>query len=139
MSRPAVHLAIPVDDLEDARSFYGGVLGLEAGRSSDHWIDWDFYGHQLVTHVVPHGTSEAGTSEVDQHDVPIPHFGLLLDSEQFFDLADRLRAAGMSFVVEPYLRFPGTPAEQWTMFFRDSAGNSLEFKSFRDESKVFAK
>ena len=139
MSRPAVHLAIPVDDLDDARSFYGGVLGLSEGRSSDHWIDWDFYGHQLVTHVVSTGAVAAGTSEVDQHLVPIPHFGLLLDADQFSDLADRLRAAGTSFVIEPYLRFPDTPGEQWTMFVQDSAGNSLEFKSFRDESKVFAR
>ncbi len=139
MSRPAVHLAIPVDDLGAARSFYGGVLGLSEGRTSDHWIDWDLYGHQLVTHLVPTGVAEAGTSEVDQHNVPIPHFGILLDYDAFSDLADRLRAAGTSFLIEPYLRFPGEPAEQWTMFFQDPAGNSLEFKSFRDESNVFAK
>ena len=135
--RPAFHLAIPVNDLSAARTFYGKVLGLSEGRRSDHWIDWDFYGHQLVTHVVPAGSTPAGTSEVDNHDVPIPHFGLLLGLAEFNELADRLRAAGIEFVVEPYLRFPGTSAEQWTMFFKDPAGNSLEFKSFSDESQVF--
>ena len=136
MTRPAVHLAIPVDDLAAARSFYGDVLGLAQGRESDHWIDWNFYGHQLVTHLST-GSAEAGTSEVDSHEVPIPHFGVLLDADAFFELAERLRAAGTTFLIEPYLRFPGTPAEQWTMFFKDPAGNSLEFKSFHDESNIF--
>ena len=138
MPRPAVHLAIPVTDLPAARAFYGGVLGLESGRESDHWIDWNFYGHQLVTHVTS-GTAEAGLSEVDDHEVPIPHFGLLLDEEAFTELSDRLRAAGVTFLIEPYLRFPDTPAEQWTMFFKDPAGNSLEFKAFSDENQVFAR
>lgn len=138
MSRPAVHLAIPVDRLEDARAFYGGILRLVEGRSSDHWIDWNFYGHQLVTHLVPAHSDAARLSEVDNHDVPIPHFGLLLERNEFFELADRLRAAGIVFLIEPYLRFPDQAAEQWTMFFQDPAGNSMEFKSFRDESQVFA-
>ncbi|MBL7255470.1 VOC family protein [Paractinoplanes lichenicola] len=137
--RPAVHLAIPVDDLEAARGFYGGVLGLGEGRSSDHWIDWNLHGHQLVTHVVARPVTAAGDSEVDGHDVPIPHYGLLLTAEAFHELAERLQKAGTTFLIEPYLRFPGLPGEQWTMFFRDPAGNALEFKAFSDESQVFAK
>lgn len=139
ISRPAVHLAVPVDDLGAARAFYGGVLGLSEGRSSDHWVDWDLQGHQLVTHVVAGPLRAAGDSEVDGHEVPIPHFGLLLTVDGFHALAERLRQAGTEFVIEPYLRFPGEPGEQWTMFFRDPAGNALEFKAFRDESQVFAR
>ncbi len=137
--RPAVHLAIPVDDLNTARRFYGGALGLNEGRSTDHWVDWDLHGHQLVTHVVPGGPVSAGASAVDGKTVPIPHFGLLLSTEDFHKLADRLRAAGAEFVIEPCLRFRGEPAEQWTMFLHDPAGNALEFKAFRDESMVFAR
>jgi uncharacterized protein len=135
---PAVHLAIPVDDLAAARTFYGGVLGLPEGRSSDHWVDWNLHGHQLVTHVVADPVRPSGHSEVDGHEVPIPHFGLLLTADAFHTLASRLRAAGTPFLIEPYLRFPGHPGEQWTMFFRDPAGNALEFKAFSDESQVFA-
>ncbi len=138
-SRPAVHLAIPVDDLHTARAFYGGVLGLAEGRCSDHWIDWNLHGHQLVTHVVAEGEHARGTSEVDGHHVPIPHFGLLLPPDDFHVLADRLRSAGTEFVIAPYLRFPGQPAEQWTMFFHDPAGNALEFKAFSDDEQVFAR
>ncbi len=137
--RPAFHLAVPVDDLAAARRFYGTVLGLEEGRSSGHWVDWNLHGHQLVTHVVPGGPAAAGTSTVDEHEVPVPHFGLLLPAGEFHRLADRLRAAGTDFVVEPRLRFAGEPGEQWTMFLRDPAGNALEFKAFRDESAVFAR
>ena len=137
--RPAFHLAIPVDDLDAARRFYGWALGLSEGRSTDHWVDWDLHGHQLVTHVVPGGSAPAGSSEVDGHAVPVPHFGLLLPEGDFHRLADRLRAAGTRFVIEPYRRFPGDPAEQWTMFLLDPAGNALEFKAFRDESQVFAR
>jgi uncharacterized protein len=136
--RPAVHLAIPVDDLSAARVFYGSVLGLSEGRSTDHWVDWNLHGHQLVTHVVAGPIQPAGRSDVDAHEVPIPHFGLLLRTEEFHALAARLRGAGATFLIEPYLRFPGRPGEQWTMFFRDPAGNALEFKAFRDESEVFA-
>jgi extradiol dioxygenase family protein len=139
MTRPAVHLAIPVDDLDAARHFYGEVLDLPEGRSCDHWIDWNLRGHQLVTHVVATGPASRGDSEVDGHAVPIPHFGLLLTIEDFQALADRLRSAAVKFDIEPYLRFPGQPGEQWTMFFRDPCGNALEFKAFRDESMVFAK
>jgi extradiol dioxygenase family protein len=139
-SLPPMHLAVPVDDLAAARQFYGSVLGLAEGRSSDHWVDWNFHGHQLVTHVVPGGTDtpDAGRSEVDGHEVPVPHFGLLLSEDEFQALADRIRAADLKFVIEPYRRYAGAPAEQWTMFLLDPAGNALEFKSFRDPSQVFA-
>jgi extradiol dioxygenase family protein len=137
--RPGFHLAIPVTDLRQARAFYGGVLGLAEGRSSEAWVDWNFYGHQLVTHVVgAPRAADAGHNPVDGHEVPVPHFGLLLSIPDFHTLADRLRAAGARFVIEPYLRFAGQPGEQWTMFLRDPAGNALEFKAFRDESQVFA-
>ncbi|MEU4344562.1 VOC family protein [Nocardia sp. NPDC023852] len=137
--RPAVHLAVPVDDLETARHFYGEVLGLEQGRSGDHWIDWNLSGHQLVTHVIQHAHEEVGSSEVDGHHVPIPHFGLLLSPDHFHDLSDRLRSTGTEFLIDPYLRFPDRPGAQWTMFFRDPSGNALEFKAFLDESQVFAR
>jgi uncharacterized protein len=139
-TRPGFHLAIPVDDLARARAFYGGVLGLPEGRSADRWVDWNFYGHQVVTHVVDsdqRGT--AGHNPVDGHDVPVPHFGLILSIPDFQTLADRLRVAETTFVIEPYLRFEGEPGEQWTMFLLDPAGNALEFKAFKDESQVFAK
>jgi extradiol dioxygenase family protein len=135
--RPSFHLAIPVDDIATAREFYGGVLALPEGRSADVWVDWNFYGHQLVTHLAP-GAGDAGHNQVDGHDVPVPHFGLLLSTEDFHELARRLKEAGTRFVIEPYLRFAGEPGEQWTMFLRDPAGNALEFKAFADESQVFA-
>ena len=137
MTRPGFHLAVPVDDIEQARAFYGGVLGLAEGRSSDTWVDWNFYGHQVVTHLT--AQARAGvTNPVDGHDVPVPHFGLILTIEDFHALAERLRAAQIPFVIEPYLRFEGQPGEQWTMFLLDPAGNAMEFKAFRDESQVFA-
>ena len=139
-SRPAFHLAIPVSDLAAARAFYGGVLGLTEGRSADIWVDWNFYGHQVVTHVAAAPRSpDAGHSSVDGQQVPVPHFGLLMPIADFHVLAERLRAAGTEFVIEPYLRFAGQPGEQWTMFLRDPAGNALEFKAFQDESQIFAK
>ncbi len=137
--RPAVHLAVAVDDLHAARIFYGQVLGLPEGRSTDHWVDWNFEGHQLVTHLVTAAPQSSGTSLVERHAVPVPHFGLLLTEQRFHQFAQRLRSAGVRFDIEPYRRFAGEPAEQWTMFFRDPAGNALEFKSFRDESMVFAR
>jgi uncharacterized protein len=140
MSRPGFHLAIPVDDIERARKFYGGVLALPEGRSAPTWVDWNFYGHQLVTHLAPaREDADAAVNEVDGHGVPVPHFGLLLSIEDFHALAGRIRAAAIPFVIEPYLRFAGEPGEQWTMFLRDPAGNALEFKAFRDESQVFAR
>jgi extradiol dioxygenase family protein len=139
-NRPAFHLAIPVSDLGAARAFYGGVLGLAEGRSSGTWVDWNFYGHQMVTHVATTPrTADAGHSSVDGHQVPVPHFGLLLSIADFHALAERLRAGGIEFVIEPYLRFAGQAGEQWTMFLRDPARNALEFKAFQDESQVFAK
>ena len=134
---PRFHLAMPVDDLDAARAFYGGTLGLEPGRSSESWIDWNLHGHQFVTHLAP-GRIEQVHNPVDGHDVPVPHFGLLLTVEGFQDLAQRLRDAGTRFVIEPYLRFAGQPGEQWTMFLLDPAGNALEFKAFADDAQVFA-
>ncbi|HEY0169382.1 MAG TPA: VOC family protein [Jatrophihabitans sp.] len=136
-SLPRFHLAVPVDDLAAARRFYGEVLGLAQGRSADTWVDWNLHGHQFVTHLVPH-RAERVHNPVDGHDVPVPHFGLLLQVAQFQELADRLRAAGAEFVIEPYLRFEGQAGEQWTMFLLDPAGNALEFKAFADDAQVFA-
>ncbi|MDA8061928.1 MAG: VOC family protein [Actinomycetota bacterium] len=138
--RPRFHLAVAVDDLEAARGFYGGVLGCSRGREADIWVDWDFYGHQLVTHLVPSaGRQVAGSNPVDGDEVPVPHFGVLLGVEDFHHLAGRLRDAGVDFAVEPHLRFSGLPGEQWTMFFFDPAGNALEVKAFVDDDAVFAR
>lgn len=137
------HLAFPVDDLAAARRFYGGLLGCPEGRSSAEWIDFDFFGHQIVAHLAPARPAEPGHGDhhnaVDGHHVPVPHFGVVLDWDDFHALAERLRAGGMRFVIEPYIRFAGQVGEQATMFFRDPAGNALEFKSFRDRSQLFAK
>lgn len=138
-ARPCFHLAIPVDDIAKARSFYGGVLGLREGRSAEHWVDWDFYGHQVVTHLAVDGsTGPVARNQVDGHQVPVPHFGLVLSVEDFHELANRMRAADAEFIIEPYLRFQGEPGEQWTMFFLDPANNAMEFKAFADESQIFA-
>jgi extradiol dioxygenase family protein len=134
---PRFHLAVPVDDLDAARHFYGSVLGLTQGRSAQTWVDWNLHGHQFVTHLAS-GTSIRAHNPVDGHDVPVPHFGLLLSVAEFQRLAERLRAAGTQFVIEPYLRFEGQTGEQWTMFLLDPAGNALEFKAFADDSQVFA-
>lgn len=134
---PRFHLAMPVDDLAAARHFYGEVLGLEQGRSADTWVDWNLHGHQFVTHLAP-GRSARVHNPVDGHDVPVPHFGLILTVPEFQELADRLRAAGTEFVIEPYVRFAGEPGEQRTMFLLDPAGNALEFKAFADDDRVFA-
>lgn len=140
---PPFHLAIPVDDIEAARAFYGGTLGFAEGRSDTRWIDWNFEGHQVVTHQVGDGRRSgrdavAGTNPVDGHDVPVPHFGLVLPVDRFQQLAGKLTAAGTEFVIEPYVRFEGEPGEQWTMFFLDPAGNALEFKAFRNIDRLFA-
>ena len=132
------HLAFPVDDLARARSFYGGLLGCPEGRSSSEWIDFDLFGHQIVAHLAPPRPG-AHHIEVDGHDVPVPHFGVVLDWDDFQALATRLREQGLKFVIEPYVRFAGQVGEQATMFFRDPAGNALEFKSFRDRGQLFAK
>ncbi|WP_329089183.1 MULTISPECIES: VOC family protein [unclassified Streptosporangium] len=134
---PRFHLAVPVDDLEAAGRFYGEILGCERGRSADTWTDWNLRGHQFVTHLAP-GRGREVRNPVDGHDVPVPHFGLILTVPQFHELADRFRAAGTAFVIEPYLRFEGQPGEQWTMFLHDPAGNALEFKAFADDSQIFA-
>lgn len=132
------HLAIPVDDLEEARHFYGEVLGCAPGRSADGWIDWNLFGHQVVTHRVGQRSAPAGNSSVDDHQVPVPHFGVLLSIEEFHELAERLRAVATEFVIDPYVRFAGRAGEQWTMFLHDPAGNAIEFKAFADDAQVFA-
>ena len=135
------HIAFPVDDLNAARHFYGSVLGCQEGRSSDHWIDFDFFGHQIVAHQKAK-KSDAGSAHsnpVDGHDVPVPHFGVVLTTDDWKSLAERVRAAGVTFVIEPYTRFEGQVGEQSTMFFLDPAGNALEFKAFADLSQLFAK
>lgn len=137
--RPRFHLAIPVDDLAACRSFYGEVLGLAEGRSDDDWVDFDCFGHQLVIHRVTRRGDALPTNAVDGDDVPVPHFGVLLERADWDALADRLRAAGTTFVIEPRVRFAGEPGEQATMFFLDPAGNALEFKSFADDGQVFAR
>ena len=137
--RPPFHLAVPVDDLAKAEAFYGGVLGLPRGPLLDHWIDWNLGGHQIVTHLAPGPRPGPGAhNPVDGHDVPVPHFGLVLPVADFQRLAARLRAAGTTFVIEPYVRFAGEVGEQHTMFFYDPAGNPLEFKAFADLSQLFA-
>lgn len=134
------HLAIPVHDLSAARSFYGGLLGCAEGRSAERWVDFDLYGHQLVAHLDERARPGAvATNPVDGHDVPVPHFGVLLDPSEWEQLADRLRAAAMAFVIEPHTRFAGEPGEQSTMFFLDPSGNALEFKAFADDAQVFAR
>ena len=131
------HLAFPVRDLAEARAFYGGVLGCPEGRSSDTWIDFDLFGHQIVAHLTGDRAS-AATNPVDGHDVPVPHFGVVLGWEEWHLLADRLTAASVPFGIAPCIRFAGLPGEQATMFFHDLSGNALEFKAFRDPAKLFA-
>lgn len=133
------HLAFPVNDLAAARDFYGGVLGCPEGRSSEHWIDFDLFGHQIVAHLKSNGAGVATSNPVDNHDVPVPHFGVILSPAQFEELAARVKSAGVSFVIEPYVRFKGEAGEQSTMFFLDPSGNALEFKAFADRSRLFAK
>ena len=133
------HLAYHVTDLEAARRFYGGVLGCREGRSTDSWVDFDFFGHQLVAHLDPSaGAKRVHHNEVDGHDVPVPHFGVVLEWQSWEALAERLRAAGTRFVIEPGIRFRGQVGEQATMFLLDPSGNALEFKAFRDPAKLFA-
>ncbi|WP_148254237.1 VOC family protein [Aidingimonas lacisalsi] len=136
------HLAMQVHDLAEARRFYGELLGCSEGRSSERWVDFNFFGHQFVCHLNPElGEGGAGLhrNPVDGHGVPVPHFGVVLEMEEWESLADRLRAAGVAFEIEPYVRFQGEPGEQATMFFLDPSGNALEFKAFRDiEGQLFA-
>jgi hypothetical protein len=139
MSRPRFHLAFPVRDLEEARTFYGGVLGCPEGRETEHWIDFDFNGHQIVAHLAPEECGDARANRVDGKSVPVRHFGLIMDWEAWETAAARLKRAGAEFIVEPYVRFKGQRGEQGTFFVRDPSGNALEFKSFRDEAAIFAK
>ena len=133
------HLAFPVHDLAAARAFYAGTLGCGEGRSSEQWIDFDFFGHQLVAHLAPeHAGLDAARNPVDGHGVPVPHFGVVLTLEDFAALTERLRGAGVKFEIEPYTRFKGEPGEQRTMFFRDPSGNALEIKAFGDLGQLFA-
>ncbi len=135
---PLFHLAIPVDDLEAGRTFYGGLLGCAQGREDPgHWIDYDFGGHQLVLHKAA-GAGVVARNPVDGDAVPVPHFGLVLGWDDFHALAERMRGAGIDFVIEPHIRFAGKPGEQATMFLYDPAGNALEFKAFRDIGQLFA-
>ena len=136
---PLFHLAFPVRDLAEARSFYGGLLGCPEGRSSEAWVDFNFYGHQVVAHLSPEECGHRATSAVDGDDVPVRHFGAILPMDQWEALAERLRAAGTRFVIEPHVRFKGQVGEQATMFFLDPSGNALEFKAFADLNQVFAK
>ncbi len=136
---PPFHLAFPVHDLEAARSFYGGLLGCPEGRSAPEWIDFDFFGHQIVAHLAQGMEPRRHSNAVDGHDVPVPHFGAVLAMDEWQVLADRLAAAGTDFVIEPNIRFAGEPGEQATMFFLDPSGNALELKAMRDPAKLFAK
>lgn len=133
------HIAFPVHDIAAARAFYGDLLGCPEGRSAEEWVDFDLYGHQIVAHFDPSARAAAHHNPVDGHDVPVPHFGVLLKREEWDALAERLKAAGTAFVIEPYVRFEGQVGEQATMFFMDPSGNALEFKSFGDDAMIFAK
>jgi hypothetical protein len=133
------HLAIPVQDLVIARNFYGTILGCPEGRTDTEWIDFDLFGHQLVAHMAPAKPTDDHRNEVDGRHVPIPHFGVVLPWQQFEDFAQRLRDHGVKFEIAPYVRFNGLPGEQSTMFFYDPFGNALEFKAFKDISRLFAK
>lgn len=136
---PPFHLAFPVRDLEEARRFYGGLLGCPEGRSSPDWIDFNFYGHQIVAHLAPDECSISQVSAVDGHGVPVRHFGAVLSIPQWEEMADKLRAAGTEFIIEPYVRFKGQAGEQATMFFRDPSGNAIEIKAFANLDSLFAK
>ncbi|MFL6758818.1 VOC family protein [Sphingomonas sp.] len=139
MSLPPFHLAFPVDDLAAARRFYGGALGCAEGRSADHWVDFDLYGHQIVAHLAPEKVQGRITNPVDGENVPVPHFGIVLPMDEWKPLAQRLQGAGVDFVIEPTVRFEGQPGEQATMFFLDPAGNALEFKAMAKPENLFAK
>lgn len=133
------HLAFPVDDLEKAREFYGEILECEEGRSSDIWIDFNLFGHQIVTHLSRENVVVRSTNPVDKDNVPIPHFGIVLQMEEWKELAEKLKSKNVEFIIQPKICFKGEVGEQATMFFLDPSGNALEFKGFKDFSKVFAK
>ena len=132
------HVAIPVHNLEECRTFYREVLGCSEGRSSDHWVDFNLFGHQVVIHYKPKSNKDLHTNPVDGKDVPVPHYGVVLPWDTFQSFSKGLTAKGITFVIEPYIRFAGEPGEQATMFFLDPAGNALEFKAFRDMGQLFA-
>ena len=136
MSPRPFHLAIPVTSIELAKEFYGSKLGFAEGRSDEHWIDYNFFGHQLVCHI---GESRTFSNEVDGKDVPIPHFGIVLEWKQFDKFSEKLKSSSINFIIKPYLRFEGQPGEQKTMFFKDPFGNALEFKSFKHDNEIFNK
>ncbi len=138
MALPPFHLAFPVHDLEAARAFYGGLLGCPEGRSAEDWIDFDFFGHQIVAHLDSAMEKSRHHNPVDGHDVPVPHFGAVLDMAAWEELARRLEAAGADFVIAPTIRFRGQPGEQATMFFLDPSGNALEIKAMADPANLFA-
>ena len=137
-SLPPFHLAFPVHDLAEARAFYGSLLGCPEGRSSAQWIDFDFFGHQIVAHLSGDAAPARGHNPVDGHDVPVPHFGAVLDMDQWQRLADRLVEAGVEFVIPPDIRFRGQPGEQATMFFLDPSGNAIEMKAMSNPDNLFA-
>lgn len=137
--RPPFHLAFPVNDLAEARQFYGTILGCPEGRSSEEWVDFDFFGHQIVAHLSPAADGSPRSNRVDGDDVPVRHFGAVLPMELWQSLSERLKQAGVAFIIEPHVRFAGQPGEQATMFVLDPSGNALEFKSFRDLQQLFAK
>lgn len=139
MAIPLFHLAFPVDSIAKARAFYGELLGCREGRSAEDWVDFDFYGHQIVAHLAPEEVGHRSTASVDGHDVPVRHFGAILPMNEWEKLAEKLQKVGTKFVIEPHVRFKGQVGEQATMFFLDPCGNALEFKSFADMSQVFAK
>ena len=141
MTLQPFHLAVPVNDLVKARQFYGEFLGFEQGRSTDKWIDWNFFGHQFVTHLKPDSKQNKpdAVNHVDGHGVPVPHFGVVLEWNEWHEFAERLKKHNVQFVIEPYIRFRGEIGEQATMFFKDPSGNSLEFKAFQDPSQLFRK
>lgn len=133
------HLAIPVYNLEACRNFYKEILGCTEGRSSDEWVDFNFFGHQLVIHYKPKSDEELHHNSVDGKHVPVPHFGVVLPWDSFMTLSDRLKSKNIYFIIEPYIRFEGKPGEQITMFFYDPSGNALEFKAFKNIDQLFAK
>ncbi|AKT37953.1 VOC family protein [Chondromyces crocatus] len=137
--RPPFHLAFPVTALETTRHFYRDVLGCALGRESDRWIDFDFFGHQITAHLVEQADASVATNPVDGDDIPVRHFGAVLPWDDWHALRDRLREAGVRFLVEPHVRFPGEVGEQATMFIKDPSGNALEFKSFKDLASLFAR
>lgn len=136
---PPFHLAFPVHDIAVARQFYGDVLGCTEGRSSPDWVDFNFYGHQIVAHLAPGECGPNQSSTVDGHNVPVRHFGAVLSMDQWQAMAEKLAALGTQFVIEPYIRFKGEVGEQATMFFRDPSGNAIEFKAFANMDALFAK